>query len=410
MATAGANPSIQNTNDVESIWLELSNGIRDVHVYNYCTKNPNAADGGGSRRSPRIRRRVPGESPSASAFSSGFVGHDLYSRIRDFLKSYLTDLTKNGADKMGDELLNFYLREWERFTFSSKVMNGFCSYLNRHWVRRECDEGREHVYQIYQLALDIWKENFFEPLHGPAIATILQIINKDRNGEPINTGTIKGLVDSLVELGTDRNSQDIPQNQNRNDDLGIYQKRFEDPFIKETESFYSKESTEFLHSGKSVPEYLKKVEQRLQEEKKKVGLYLHASTMDRLMKTCDNVLIEKQLSALHEEFPNLLKAERDDDMGRMYDLVARLVDSFGNMREILQTHIASQGAMAIHQNKDQCNNEPKEYIKTILDVYKKYNDLVSTAFKQDPGFVAALDRACGIFINNNEITRHVYHF
>ncbi|ODN04879.1 Cullin-1 [Orchesella cincta] len=422
MATAG-NLLNGQQNDVESIWLELSHGIQDVyahremtserfmqlytHVYNYCTKSPSTPDGGGagSRRSARIRRRVPGETASSAAFSSAFVGHDLYSKIREFLKNYLADLTKNGADKMGEDLLTFYLREWERFTFSSKVMNGFCSYLNRHWVRRECDEGREHVYQIYQLALDIWKENFFEPLHGPAIATVLQIINRDRLGEMVNTGAIKGLVDSLVELGTDRNAQDTPQNQNRNDDLGIYQRRFEDSFITETESFYSKESIEFLHSDKSVPEYLKKVDLRLLEERRRVGLYLHASTMDRLMRTCDTVLIEKQLAALHDEFPKLLKAERGDDMGRMYDLVARLGDAFGNMRELLQTHIATQGSMAIHEHKDQCNKEPTEYIKTILDVYNKFSGLVSTAFKQDPGFVAALDRACGTFINSNEITR-----
>lgn len=38
---------------------------------------------------------------------------------------------QNAKDKMGEDLVKFYLEEWERFTFSSKVMNGFCSYLNR---------------------------------------------------------------------------------------------------------------------------------------------------------------------------------------------------------------------------------------------------------------------------------------
>ncbi len=38
---------------------------------------------------------------------------------------------QNAKDKMGEDLVKLYLQEWERFTFSSKVMNGFCSYLNR---------------------------------------------------------------------------------------------------------------------------------------------------------------------------------------------------------------------------------------------------------------------------------------
>jgi len=45
------------------------------------------------------------------------------------------------------------------------------------------------------------------------------------------------------------------------------------------------------------------------------------------------------------------------------------------------------------------------YVSTILDVHKKYNKLVLTAFKNDSGFVAALDKACGKFINNNAVTR-----
>ena len=48
----------------------------------------------------------------------------------------------------------------------------------------------------------------------------------------------------------------------------------------------------------------------------------------------------------------------------------------------------------------------KLYVSTILDVHKKYNALVLTAFTNDIGFVAALDKACGKFINLNSVTKH----
>lgn len=44
-------------------------------------------------------------------------------------------------------------------------------------------------------------------------------------------------------------------------------------------------------------------------------------------------------------------------------------------------------------------------MNTILEVHKKYNALVLTAFNNDSGFVAALDKACGRFINSNAVTR-----
>ena len=38
------------------------------------------------------------------------------------------------------------------------------------------------------------------------------------------------------------------------------------------------------------------------------------------------------------------------------------------------------------------DQDPKLYVQTILDVHKKYNALVMTAFNNDAGFVAALDK------------------
>lgn len=45
----------------------------------------------------------------------------------------------------------------------------------------------------------------------------------------------------------------------------------------------------------------------------------------------------------------------------------------------------------MHKN---CLQDPKVYVQTILDVHKKYNALVITAFTNDAGFVAALDKVC----------------
>lgn len=44
-------------------------------------------------------------------------------------------------------------------------------------------------------------------------------------------------------------------------------------------------------------------------------------------------------------------------------------------------------------------------MNTILEVHKKYNALVLTAFNKDSGFVSALDKACGRFINSNAVTK-----
>ena len=52
---------------------------------------------------------------------------------------------------MVDEpLLQFYCKVWKEYQSSSHVVHGFCNFFNRHWVKREQNEGH-NVPEVYSV-------------------------------------------------------------------------------------------------------------------------------------------------------------------------------------------------------------------------------------------------------------------
>ena len=66
-------------------------------------------------------------------------------------------------------------------------------------------------------------------------------------------------------------------------------------------------------------------------------------------------------------------------------MVSRIPDGLGELKTLLEGHICSRGLAAIEKCGGDACNDPKIYVNTILDVHRKYNCLVLSAFNNDAG-------------------------
>jgi len=123
-----------------------------------------------------------------------------------------------------------------------------------------------------------------------------------------------------------------------------------------------------------------------------------------LIKKVEEVLIRDQLDAIYDEAKILLRDEKHSDLALLYKLVSRVPNATTKLKQIVEEHIREMGIGAIERASSTAINDPKLYVETILDIHSKFFKLVQESFNSEQGFTAALDKACGKFINNNAVT------
>ena len=398
-------PAERARDDLDQTWTYLEKNVDNVmnrlqegldmktymgvytSVHNFCT----------SQKAAQSTHQASG-ALSSNHRGAHLLGEELYTLLGQYLNEHLNAVVAKSKTHSDEALLTFYIREWKRYTDAAKFNNHLFRYLNRHWVKREMDEGKKNIYDVYTLHLVRWKEDFFKAVQEKVMDAVLKLVEKQRNGETIDQLQIKAIVDSFVSLGLD-------ENDSTKSTLEVYRTFFERPFIAATRNYYNNESKRFVAEN-SIVEYMKKAESRLDEEKERVGLYLHPDIMKRLMDTCNEALITAHSILLRDEFQVLLDNERTEDLARMYRLLSRIKDGLDPLRNRFEAHVRKAGLAAVDKvAADGDNFEPKVYVDALLEIHTKYSELVKVAFAGESEFVRSLDNACKEFVNRNSICK-----
>ena len=352
----------------------------------------------------------------------------LYEQYDKCIADYLTTTTLPAltSDKMqGQLLLKELVRRWDDHRLMRKWMFDFFRYLDRFYVKRA---GKKPLADV---ALARFRMIVFEQVKGRVTKAVLEQVERDRNGEVIDRQLLHDVVVLYIEMGQSSSSGSssssgassssvVPVSSARPSSsttsasaapvptsassaaLRVYQHELERPLLKATTEYYARECSSWL-STDSCPEYLRKVEERIREERRRCVDYLHPTTEAALLAACyDTLLIAHQTAILEKENTGvkaMLEAHSEAGLTRVFSLYSNVPSSLPPIARIVQQHIVDVGLALIDKiNSDTGQTAQQTYIEELMTLHEKYYELVRL-FHSHSAMQKALREAMELVVN-----------
>lgn len=152
-----------------------------------------------------------------------------------------------------------------------------------------------------------------------------------------------------------------------------------------------------------------KAEDRIKQETERVRQYLHSSTEDKLLRVCDEQLLQTPEQLLLEKENSgceaLLRDNKTEDLSRMYRLFSRIATGLPPIGNIVRKHITDSGLQLVKAQSSNAEGDLMPYVQELLDLHDKYHELVGSpekgCFQGHTIFQKALKEAFEVFVNKD---------
>jgi len=254
--------------------------------------------------------------------------------------------------------LSLVQRTWQDFCDQMLIIRGIALLLDVKYVKNVANicSGWDMGLQLFRKHLSLSPE-----IEHKTVTGLLRLIESERLGEAIDRTLLSHLLKMLTALG-------------------MYSESFEKPFLECTSEFYATEGVKYMQQS-DIPDYLKHVESRLQEEHERCILYLEANTRKPLIATTETQLLERHTSAIIEKgFAMLMDANRINDLLRMYNLFQR-VNAVELLKQALSSYIRATGqGIIMDEEKD------RELVPFLLDFKASLDKILEESFAKNEAF------------------------
>jgi len=241
---------------------------------------------------------------------------------------------------------------------------------------------------------------------------ILEQIRMERDGDVINKAEIKNCISMLEGLYVGALDSE---------DQRLYVTEFEQDFLTASREFYRQEGEDLMREG-NAETYSEKVTARIKEEQVRCQTTLSESTMPKIEKVVEEELIGSRLKDVIEMETGvrfMIDNDRLLGLGRIYELSARVDPKKTELTRAIQKRVIEMGnevnksAVAASQPPppgassipNQQTVAAIKWVKEILELKDKFDNIHKKAFNDDQGLQTALTRSFSDFINSSTFSR-----
>lgn len=314
-------------------------------------------------------------------------GDKLYSGLKKVVQDHLRDkVRKEVKDALHGNFLATLNAAWLDHTTAMVMIRDILMYMDRVFVQQA------GVDPVYNLGLILFRDEVirYGRIREHLQNVLLDSIARDRAGEVTNRMAMKNACAMLMALGVDSRV--------------VYEDDFEKAFLHQSAEFYQQESQKFLAEN-SASLYVRKVEERLEEEANRARHYLDPSTEPKIVAALEAELIAKQMQTIvtmdNSGLVNMLLNDRIQDLRCMYKLVKRVDGGLKTMTACLSEYLRKRGVDLVKEHEaaqGQARN-PVGYIQSLLDLKDLFDHYLHDAFASDKEFKKTIQADFEFFLN-----------
>lgn len=174
-------------------------------------------------------------------------------------------------------------------------------------------------------------------------------------------------------------------------------------FPTKSSSLLKAESQKFLAEN-SASVYIKKVEQRINEEGERAKHYLDESTEKEIVRVVETELISKHMKTIVEMENSgvvfMLKASKVDDLACMYKLFCRVEHGLQTIISCVSAYLREQGKGLVTEEEGS-KGDAVTFVQSLLELKDRFDSYLHQSFNGDKEFLKMVAKDFEYFLNLN---------